>query len=140
MRFPSGLPALIEWLHTRKFKFGLYIDAGNVTCRPRYNRSIVGSLGHYETDAATFARWQVDYVKMDWCGTQEYCFEKFPGSKGCNEARHSSCSPPAVPSPSHLPASHLPSPSHLRPFLQALVRQMSAALNATMGDGLLPVA
>ena len=63
-RFPSGLPALIEWLHARKFKFGLYIDAGNVTCRPRYNRSVTGSLGHYEQDARTFAAWQVDYVKM----------------------------------------------------------------------------
>ena len=29
---------------------------------------IPGSKGHYELDAKTFAEWEVDYVKLDWCG------------------------------------------------------------------------
>jgi alpha-galactosidase len=68
-RFPSGIPKLIEWLHARKFKFGLYTSAGNTTCssggRPY---PIPGSKGHYGQDAKTFASWEVDYVKFDWCG------------------------------------------------------------------------
>ena len=31
-RFPSGLPALIQWLHAKSFLFGLYTAAGNLTC------------------------------------------------------------------------------------------------------------
>ena len=31
-RFPSGIPALIAWLHARGFQFGLYTSAGNETC------------------------------------------------------------------------------------------------------------
>ena len=68
-RFPSGLPTLIDWLHAKGFKFGLYTSAGNQTCSSG-NRSypIPGSKGHYDLDAATFAKWKVDYVKLDWCG------------------------------------------------------------------------
>jgi alpha-galactosidase len=59
-RFPSGLPTLINWLHTRGFKFGLYTSAGDTTCssgqRPH---SIPGSYGHYQQDANSFAQWGV---------------------------------------------------------------------------------
>ena len=27
----------------------------------------VGSLGHYAADAATYAAWSMDFMKMDWC-------------------------------------------------------------------------
>ncbi len=68
-RFPSGIPALISWLHERNFTFGLYTSAGNQTCS-NGGRSvrIPGSRGHYELDAKTFAEWDVDFVKFDWCG------------------------------------------------------------------------
>eukprot|EP00971_Amphidinium_carterae_P213211 4231596-Amphidinium_carterae.1 len=29
----------------------------------------MGSKGHFQQDAAVFAEWKVDSVKMDWCGT-----------------------------------------------------------------------
>eukprot|EP00050_Salpingoeca_kvevrii_P000330 m.146006 g.146006 ORF g.146006 m.146006 type:complete len:476 (-) comp10087_c0_seq6:23-1450(-) len=68
-RFPSGIPALVNWLHERGFKFGLYTSAGNQTCssggRPI---RVPGSEGHYVRDANTFAKWNLDYVKVDWCG------------------------------------------------------------------------
>ena len=68
-RFPGGIPALVSWLHTRGFKFGLYTSAGNATCssggRPY---PIPGSEHHYQLDSNTFASWEVDYVKVDWCG------------------------------------------------------------------------
>ena len=68
-RFPSGLPALIDWLHGMGYKFGLYTSAGDTTCSSGgRNGSVPGSRGHYALDATTFADWGVDYVKFDWCG------------------------------------------------------------------------
>jgi alpha-galactosidase len=68
-RFPSGIPSLVQWLHARGLSFGLYTSAGNTTCssggRPY---PIPGSEHHYQLDADTFASWEVDYVKVDWCG------------------------------------------------------------------------
>jgi alpha-galactosidase len=61
-RFPSGMAALADYIHARGLKFGLYTDAGRKTCMGR-----PGSLGHEWQDAATYAAWGVDYVKVDWC-------------------------------------------------------------------------
>ncbi|XP_065911762.1 uncharacterized protein [Dysidea avara] len=70
-RFPSGLMPVINYVHSKGFKFGLYTDGGIHTCssgeRPY---KIPGSYGHYEQDAFTYAKWGVDYVKMDWCNTE----------------------------------------------------------------------
>ena len=72
-RFPSGIPALIDWLHSRSFLFGLYTAAGNLTCStggrvsPTGAKGAPGSGGHYAQDASTFASWGVDYIKLDWC-------------------------------------------------------------------------
>ncbi len=69
-RFPSGMKALADWLHERGFKLGVYTDSGIYTCSSGgRSYSIPGSYGHYEQDAATFASWGVDLVKMDWCNT-----------------------------------------------------------------------
>lgn len=43
---------------------GLYTSGGDTGCRP----SRAGSRGHWQQDADVFAEWQVDWVKMDWCG------------------------------------------------------------------------
>ncbi|CAF3937230.1 unnamed protein product, partial [Rotaria sp. Silwood1] len=60
--FPSGIPALVDYVQSKKLKFGLYSDAGFKTCAGR-----PGSL-HYETiDAKTYASWGVDYLKYDNC-------------------------------------------------------------------------
>jgi alpha-galactosidase len=64
VRFPSGMPALVAWLHARGFMVGLYTSAGNTTC----NRALPGSEHHYQRDANLFAKWRTDYVKVDWCG------------------------------------------------------------------------
>ncbi|CAF4627709.1 unnamed protein product [Rotaria sp. Silwood1] len=62
--FPSGIPALIDYVHSRKLKFGLYSDAGYKTCAGR-----PGSLGYEKQDATTYASWGVDYLKYDNCNT-----------------------------------------------------------------------
>ncbi|HJZ46357.1 MAG TPA: glycoside hydrolase family 27 protein, partial [Roseiflexaceae bacterium] len=64
-RFPSGMAALGDYIHARGLKFGLYTDAGYRTCMGR-----PGSLGHEWQDAATYAAWGVDYLKVDWCAAE----------------------------------------------------------------------
>lgn len=63
-RFPSGIRALADFVHSRGLKFGIYSDAGRLTCGGR-----PGSQGHEYQDALTYARWGVDYLKYDWCST-----------------------------------------------------------------------
>ena len=63
-RFPSGIKALADYVHSRGLEFGIYSDAGRLTCGGR-----PGSQGHEYQDALTYARWGVDYLKYDWCST-----------------------------------------------------------------------
>lgn len=62
--FPSGIKALADYVHSRGLKFGIYSDAGSMTCAKR-----PGSLGHEYQDALKYAAWDVDYLKYDWCNT-----------------------------------------------------------------------
>jgi alpha-galactosidase len=64
LRFPSGIKALADYIHSKGLKFGLYSDAGKLTCAKR-----PGSQGHEFQDAIQYARWGVDYLKYDWCST-----------------------------------------------------------------------
>jgi|UniRef100_UPI0035C94896 alpha-galactosidase len=63
-RFPSGIKALADYVHSKGLKFGIYSDAGAKTCGGR-----PGSQGHEYQDALQYARWGVDYLKYDWCST-----------------------------------------------------------------------
>ena len=63
-RFPSGMKALADYVHSKGLKFGLYSDAGWKTCGGR-----PGSRGHEFQDAITYTEWGVDYLKYDWCFT-----------------------------------------------------------------------
>ncbi len=63
-KFPSGLKALADYVHSKGLKFGIYSDAGAKTCGGK-----PGSQGHEYQDALTYARWGVDYLKYDWCST-----------------------------------------------------------------------
>lgn len=65
-RFPSGMKALVEYIHSKGLKFGIYSDAGTKTCGGR-----PGSRGYEYQDALTYASWGVDYLKYDWCNTAE---------------------------------------------------------------------
>ena len=63
-KFPSGIKALADYVHSKGLEFGLYTDVGTKTCAGR-----PGSLGHEYQDAKQYAAWGVDYVKVDWCNT-----------------------------------------------------------------------
>lgn len=64
-RFPSGIKALADYVHSKGLKLGIYSDAGRKTCAGH-----PGSLGHEYQDALMYARWEVDYLKYDWCNTE----------------------------------------------------------------------
>ncbi len=61
-RFPAGIKALADYVHSKGLKLGVYTDAGTLTCQKR-----PGSLNHELQDIKTYASWGVDYVKIDWC-------------------------------------------------------------------------
>ena len=63
--FPSGMKALADYVHSRGLKLGLYSDAGWKTCAGR-----PGSRGYEYQDAMQYAKWGIDYLKYDWCGTE----------------------------------------------------------------------
>ena len=65
-RFPSGVRALSDYIHSKGLKLGVYTDLTAHSCGPG-----PGSFQHYERDAQTFAHdWQIDYLKVDYCGNE----------------------------------------------------------------------
>ena len=63
-RFPHGMKYVADYVHSQGLKFGIYSSAGTVTCQRR-----PGGFGHEYQDARTYARYGVDYLKYDWCGS-----------------------------------------------------------------------
>jgi alpha-galactosidase len=68
-RFPSGMRALGDYLHSRNLKFGIYEVPVDQTCAQFFDSypGSTGSQGHEAQDARQFAAWGVDYLKYDWC-------------------------------------------------------------------------
>jgi len=65
-RFPSGIKAIADYVHSKGLKLGIYSDVGNQTCGGR-----PGSRGHEYQDALTYASWGIDYLKYDWCNGED---------------------------------------------------------------------
>jgi alpha-galactosidase len=61
-RFPSGIKALADYVHSKGLKLGVYSDHGLTTCAGK-----PGSYGYEYIDANTYASWGVDYLKFDNC-------------------------------------------------------------------------
>lgn len=61
-KFPSGMKALADYIHSLGLKFGMYSCAGTLTCA-----GYPASFEHEFQDAKTFASWDVDYLKYDYC-------------------------------------------------------------------------
>lgn len=62
-KFPSGIKALADYVHSKGLRLGIYSDAAQFTCA-----GYTASLGFEEQDARTFASWGIDYLKYDYCG------------------------------------------------------------------------
>lgn len=61
-KFPSGMKALSDYVHSKGLKFGMYSCAGTRTCA-----GYPGSFDYEFIDAKTFAEWGVDFLKYDFC-------------------------------------------------------------------------
>lgn len=68
-RFPSGMKALGDYIHSRGLKFGIYGAPLDRTCAQYFGSypGATGSQGREAQDARQFAAWGVDYLKYDWC-------------------------------------------------------------------------
>ena len=70
-KFPQGIAAVANYVHSLGLELGIYEDAGTQTCA-----GYPGSLGYESRDAQTFAAWGVDYLKYDRCNIP---FANYPG-------------------------------------------------------------
>lgn len=61
-KFPNGMKAVADYIHSKGLKFGMYSCAGTLTCAGH-----PGSFEHEQIDAKTFAEWEIDYLKYDYC-------------------------------------------------------------------------
>jgi alpha-galactosidase len=64
-KFPSGIKALADYIHSKGLKFGIYSCAGRKTCANR-----PGSRGYEFQDAISYASFGVDFLKLDWCNSE----------------------------------------------------------------------
>ena len=61
-KFPYGMKPLVDYVHSKGLKFGIYTVFGSNTCA-----GLPGSYGHIVQDANTYAAWGVDYLKYEGC-------------------------------------------------------------------------
>jgi alpha-galactosidase len=67
VRFPNGIKAVADYVHSRGLKIGIYSSAGTKTCN---TAGFPGGLGHEQQDADLWASWEIDYLKYDNCNNQ----------------------------------------------------------------------
>jgi len=61
-KFPNGIQPVIDYIHGKGLKIGVYLDRGSQTCA-----GYPGSYGYEEQDAQSLAAWGFDYLKYDNC-------------------------------------------------------------------------
>jgi alpha-galactosidase len=65
VKFPNGIKAVADYVHSKGLKIGIYESAGTATCA-----GFAGSLDHEQADAKLWASWGIDYLKYDNCNNQ----------------------------------------------------------------------
>jgi alpha-galactosidase len=61
VRFPHGMKTLVDYIHAKGLKAGIYLTCGLVTYQ-----DLPGSLGHETEDAGQIAAWGFDFLKYDY--------------------------------------------------------------------------
>ncbi len=64
-KFPHGMKAVADYVHSKGLKFGLYNCAGTKTCG-----GYPGTRGYEYQDARLYAAIGIDYLKFDWCSSE----------------------------------------------------------------------
>ena len=65
-KFPSGLKAMVDYVHGKGLKIGIYSDAAERTCA-----GYPGSYGSEEQDAHFWAGLGFDFLKYDYCNAPQ---------------------------------------------------------------------
>jgi alpha-galactosidase len=65
-KFPNGIKAVADYVHSKGLKLGIYSSAGTTTCA-----GYPAALGNERRDAALWASWGIDYLKYDNCGDHQ---------------------------------------------------------------------
>lgn len=88
-KFPNGMKYIADQLHEQGLLYGMYSSAGELTCA-KYD----GSLDFEVEDAASWASWDVDYLKYDNCfhmgrfGTPKITYDRYDAmAKALNQTR-----------------------------------------------------
>ena len=76
-RFPKGLKDIVDYIHSKGLKAGIYSDAGRNTCGSMFNGDAIGKgVGMYEHDQQDadffFKELGFDFIKVDFCGGSWY--------------------------------------------------------------------
>ena len=84
-KFPNGMKPVIDYVHSKGLKFGLYNCAGTKTCA-----GYPGTRGYEYQDARFYASLGIDYLKYDWCNTDGMTTKEAYNtmSKAINTAKH----------------------------------------------------
>lgn len=74
-RFPGGMKALAEYIHSKGLLGGIYSDVGINTCASYWDKDTIGVgmglYGHEYNDLSLMlVDWGYDFIKVDWCGGQ----------------------------------------------------------------------
>ena len=80
-RFPNGIKALANYVHSKGLKLGIYSDAAEYTCG-----GVTASYGFEELDAKTLADWGIDYLKYDYCNAPDDVTTAFTRYKKMGDA------------------------------------------------------
>ena len=67
IKFPNGMNAVSDYVHSKGLKFGIYSCAGVRTCA-----DFPGSFDHEFLDAKTFAEYGCDFLKYDFCNKPQF--------------------------------------------------------------------
>lgn len=74
-RFPNGLRPVVDYIHGKGLKAGIYSDAGKNTCASYWGGDTwgigVGLYGHEQQDMDFFFKdLGFDFIKVDYCGAE----------------------------------------------------------------------
>ena len=75
-RFPKGMKAVADSIHSKGLKAGFYSEAGSNTCGSMWSGDAGGTgAGLYNHDQqdidSIFKNWGYDFIKVDYCGAQD---------------------------------------------------------------------
>jgi len=76
-RFPNGMRPVVDYIHSKGLKAGIYSDGGENTCASYFGGDTigvgVGLYGHDKEDCRLFFHdLDFDFIKIDFCGGSPY--------------------------------------------------------------------